>query len=68
MVDLLVLYRGSRVDNLEVVSTCADETLVRDFAARMLGSRQPRTDPILGALDDGKRKALAALLHEGGEQ
>jgi hypothetical protein len=68
MVDLLVLYRGSRVDNLEVVTTSADEELVKDFALRMLRVREVRPDPILGALDDGKRKALAALLDDGGEQ
>jgi len=66
MTDVLVLYRGARVHNLELVTANTDGALVREFAARMVTAEKPRSALALGRLDDGRRPALGALVKEGG--
>ena len=59
MTDFLVLYRGNDLNTAKVVACSAEPEIVQQFAAELLKTAQtPHTDPVLSALQSGKRRAL----------
>lgn len=64
----LVLYRGKEIADARVVAISADPRLVHDFALRMLEEDRPHPDPVLGAVDEGRREALKLVRDETREE
>jgi hypothetical protein len=58
MTSFLALYRGESIDGAKIVAVTAEPRLVRDFAAQMLAESEEESDPVLGELDNGCRRAL----------
>jgi hypothetical protein len=56
----LALYRGESVSAAKLLALTAEPALVRDFAARLLveSAQTQDTDPVLGELEQGRRRAL----------
>jgi hypothetical protein len=56
----LALYRGESVSAAKLLALTAEPALVRDFAARLLveSVQTQDTDPVLGELEQGRRRAL----------
>lgn len=66
MTSFITLYRGDTVGEAKIVAVCADPDVVADFASRLLqNSRNEKTgDPVLGALQQGKTRALRLVKTE----
>lgn len=59
MATFLALYRGESVSAAKLLALSAEPDLVREFAERLLaGARHPEADPVLGELENGRRRAL----------
>jgi hypothetical protein len=55
----LALYRGESVSTAKLLAVSADSALVREFAARLLEtSEDNKPDPVVGELEEGRRRAL----------
>jgi hypothetical protein len=58
MTSFLALYRGESIAGAKIVAVTAEPQLVRDFAAQMLVRPEEESDPVLGELVSGRRRAL----------
>jgi hypothetical protein len=58
MTSFLALYRGESIAGAKIVAVTAEPQLVRDFAAQMLVRPEAESDPVLGELVNGRRRAL----------
>jgi len=58
MTSFLALYRGESIAGAKIVAVTAEPQLVRDFAAQMLVRPEEESDPVLGELVNGRRRAL----------
>jgi hypothetical protein len=63
MLNLLAIYRGRNVNELEAVAVTADIEIVEEVVERIL-AQPPRNgdDKALGAVEKGRRAALRAIL------
>ena len=64
MRSFLALYRGKSVGSSELVSVTADPGIVSRFADEILQAEEPDRDPVLRAVEDGKRQALRIVRDE----
>jgi hypothetical protein len=58
MTSFLALYRGESIAGAKIVAVTAEPQLVRTFAAQMLVQPEEEPDPVLGELENGRRRAL----------
>jgi hypothetical protein len=58
MTSFLALYRGESIAGAKIVAVTAEPQLVRTFAAQMLVRPEEEPDPVLGELENGRRRAL----------
>jgi hypothetical protein len=58
MTSFLALYCGESIAGAKIVAVTAEPQLVRDFATQMLAEPKEEPDPVLGELEDGRRRAL----------
>jgi hypothetical protein len=66
----VALYRGRTVGSAQLVAVSADTELVGAVASRLLHAPcapSQTTDPVLAELEQGRRKALAAVAGDNGE-
>ena len=62
----IAVYRGPTAAEARLLAVSADERLVQDVLARLL--REPpegNADPAVRALDEGRRRALRAVVSMG---
>jgi hypothetical protein len=64
VVTFLALYRGDTITDARLVATSANPALVADVASRMLCSPAPGDDPVLDAVERGRRRALRMIRAE----
>ena len=66
MTSFITLYRGETVGEAKIIALSADPDIVADFASRLLQSSQNEKtdDPILGAIQQGKTRALRLIATE----
>lgn len=67
MPTFLAVYHGQTIAEAQMVAVTADPALVADVASRLLQNereREPDTNPITAALNEGRRQALR-LVQEG---
>ena len=65
MTTFLALYHGNTVNSSEILALTADHHIVKDFAARLLGeSSDSPTDPVVGNIEEGRRRALEVVRDE----
>lgn len=65
MSTFLALYRGRTVGEASLVAVSVDPELVREFAARLLeGQADPRVDPVIECIRDGRLRALRLVTEE----
>ncbi len=64
MRSFLALYRGKSVGSSELVSVTADPKIVSRFACEILRSEGFKDDPVLEAVEDGRRRALQIVRDE----
>ena len=64
----LALYRGRSVADAKLVAVSADPGVVADFATRLLNRTAPEDDdeedPVLAAIEGGRRRALRLVSRE----
>lgn len=54
----LALYRGETVANAKLVTVSAHPEIVSEFAERLLELPSAANDPVIGAVEEGRRNAL----------
>lgn len=65
MANFLALYRGDTVGSADLVAVSADPDLVGQFADELLArNRRSDGDPVVGAVDEGRRRALKIVRDE----
>jgi hypothetical protein len=64
MVSFLGLYRGDSLETAQLVAVSADAELVGQVATALLERGERPTDPALGALQKGRRRALRHVAEE----
>ena len=64
MTTFLAVYRGKTVDDAKMVAVTADPTLVTIVATHLLDTPQSNDDPVLTALDRGRKQALRLITRE----
>jgi hypothetical protein len=66
MTTFLCLYHGASPASARLVALTADVDVVRQFAQRMTSGPEPTQDPdpVLRALDGGRRQALKLVAAE----
>ncbi len=64
--EFLALYAGERPTTARMLALTAEPEIVERFAREML-TRPPqrKNDPVLDALEDGRRQALTVVANEG---
>lgn len=69
MLNCLALYRGERLSDLNLVAISSDQTIIADFAERILAdsSEQPG-DPVVAARQNGIRNALRIVAGEASDE
>jgi hypothetical protein len=67
LASFLALYRGESITASKIVAVTAEPNLVRDFAMRMLAGPDEEPDPVLGELENGRRRALELVRSEANE-
>lgn len=67
MTTFLALYRGETPGSSRLLALTADPEVVREFAARLLKSGVPDSDPVLREFESGRRRALKLVADEAGE-
>lgn len=64
----IAIYSGDTINSAKVVAVSADPQLVSYVAEKLLESnpaREPACDPVVNAIEDGRRQALKII--KGGE-
>jgi hypothetical protein len=64
MTMFLALYRGKTVDDAQMVAVTADPTIVTLVAKQLLYTPQSNDDPIITAIDRGRKHALRLITRE----
>ena len=61
MISFLALYRGSTLDNAQLVAVSTNGKIIGAFAERLLAEQNSEADLALRALQDGRRQALRLI-------
>lgn len=65
----IALYRGQTIGSARVVAVSADPDVVIRFADELLQkNRRAELDPIMSAVDEGRREALQLVRDEAEEE
>jgi hypothetical protein len=67
MTSFLALYRGESIAAAKIVAITTEPQLVHNFAAQMLVQSNAELDPVLGELQNGRRRALELVRSETSE-
>jgi hypothetical protein len=54
----VAVYWGSTIGTAKLVAVSADPAIVEDFATRLLSAPPPTADPVMTAIERGRRGAL----------
>ena len=65
MTTFVAVYRGRTIGEAKLVAVSVEPALVAEVVARLLEGQRPRPgDSAIGFLEQGRRKALQAILNE----
>ena len=67
MTSFLALYRGDSIAGAKIVAVTAEPRLVHAFASQMLVKPKAELDPVLGELENGRRRALELVRSDTSE-
>ena len=62
MTTFLAIYRGRSIREANIVAVTTEPDLVRDVAQQMLHSGKIDSDPVLNALQGGRKSALETIV------
>jgi hypothetical protein len=64
MTTFLALYRGTTIAEAKIVAVTADPALVAVVARQLLDTPQPEDDPVVTAIERGRKHALRLIKRE----
>ncbi|MCA1719135.1 MAG: hypothetical protein LC781_20695 [Actinobacteria bacterium] len=64
MSTFLALYRGATVGDARLVAVTAEPSLVTEFVEKLLGTMPEEEDAVLRSVENGRRRALRAVVSE----
>jgi len=63
----VAIYRGRTIATAKLVAVSADPVLVGDVATRLLRTPAPTDDPVVTAVDRGRRAGLRIISREAAD-